>query len=318
MTTANRSDRRLKASIVVPHRDQPEELARCVSALCQQTVVNDVEIIVVDDGSAEPDTRERLADIPTDVVTVIIADPGGPAHARNIGAGASQGNLLLFTDADCVPSPEWAAAIIGHFHSEPQCMVTTGPLIDITTPHRFNRLHVFFHAISGPDARPQHFEYAGREMLGLIGANLAVRRRVFEEVHGFDTHFEVPGGEDYDLAFRLQASGHRADFVDAATVSHFYPAGVRRLVRRWVGYGAGKARFAHVHGVDPSMLHLLGADDFGGLVRASTRLVRTARGHFGTHLPRGVRLPASAYLAEACFQWGAYRARTGRSESGYS
>src|SRR5512146_3221102 len=100
-------------SVIIPAYQAAAVLPRCLNALRQQTIDRaQYEIIVVDDGSTDG-TREAatqaLRDFPT--AQVIRAEHGGPASARNRGAAAAQGDLLLFTDADCEPVPEW----IEHF-----------------------------------------------------------------------------------------------------------------------------------------------------------------------------------------------------------
>ena len=84
-------------TVVVPTRDRPEALARCLAALERQTAPA-LEIVVVDDG--------RGAVAPG--VRIVRAGAGGPAAARNAGARAARGDVICFTDDDCTPAPDWA------------------------------------------------------------------------------------------------------------------------------------------------------------------------------------------------------------------
>ncbi|MGD9714766.1 MAG: glycosyltransferase family 2 protein, partial [Thermomicrobiales bacterium] len=96
-------------SVIVPHFNDLSRLDQCLEALCRQTIERDrFEIIVADNGPpsgrAEVDAaiagRARLADAPI---------PGaGPA--RNAGVALSRGEILAFTDCDCIPAPGWLTA----------------------------------------------------------------------------------------------------------------------------------------------------------------------------------------------------------------
>ncbi|MDP1850369.1 MAG: glycosyltransferase, partial [Solirubrobacteraceae bacterium] len=87
-------------SVVVPTRDRPEALARCLAALARQRGADELEIVVVDDsdggGAAAPGAR------------VVHGGARGPAAARNLGVRAARGAIVCFTDDDCVPAPDWA------------------------------------------------------------------------------------------------------------------------------------------------------------------------------------------------------------------
>ncbi|MEJ2884824.1 glycosyltransferase [Actinomycetospora aeridis] len=97
-------------SVVVPVRDRPDELARLLAALGGSGVA---EVVVVDDGSADPDATVRVA--ATHGARIVRhAVSRGPAAARNTGAGASTGALVAFLDSDVVPEPGWLPTLLGH------------------------------------------------------------------------------------------------------------------------------------------------------------------------------------------------------------
>ncbi len=100
-------------SVVVPARDAAASLPACLEALAVQTV--DCEVVVVDDGS-----RDETAEVARrSGVRCISIPPSGPAAARNIGAQAAHGQILLFTDADCTPAADWAERLSAPF-SDPK------------------------------------------------------------------------------------------------------------------------------------------------------------------------------------------------------
>lgn len=304
----NATDTDPAISVVVPHRDQPSHLSRCLAALEQQGY-DHFEVVVVDDGSA-PRSRADVAGYPH--ARLITQANGGPAAARNRGAREARGELLAFTDADCVPARNWISSLSDYFDRHPMVELVTGPVIDSTIPNRWNPLHCFFHAVSLPDAGPQRFTYNGHEMLGFIGANFAIRASSFAALAGFSQQYRLPGGEDFDLAFRAQISGHVAEFVDTAQVNHRYPTAPHYLLRRWLTYGMGKARFAEAHDLTGEELQLIELSSWGDVLRFPRQLARVTQTHFGHVFPHGA-VPAAAYMAELCFQIGALRERIGQT-----
>jgi glycosyltransferase involved in cell wall biosynthesis len=295
------SDHAPSISVVVPHFNQLRLLERLLAALNAQDFDDEFEIIVADDGSDHEHDPGRLS---SQNFRLVRGRHEGPAAARTAGAAAAAGEVLAFTDADCVPRAWWVQAIATHYATNPDCSATTGPLIDATTPRPSAFLHRFFKRTCEADLSPQSFDYAGVRMLGMIGANFTVRRNEFARVGGFDVAYPVPGGEDYDLAFRLQGSGARADFISDAGVEHHYPVDTSALLRRWTTYGLGKETFARKHGVPRRALHLLEPGATSPKI-----FLDITREHFGL---QGGWIPPAPIIAELCFQRGAARARAAR------
>lgn len=293
------TDSELSISVIIPHYDQLPLLERLLQELERQDIDRKFEVIVADDGSGASHDPSQLS---SRGFRLVRCRHKGPAAARNAGVRVAGGDILAFTDADCLPRAHWLRSITEHYVKYPDCAATTGPLIDATWPRPLAFLHRFFKHTCQADLRPQVFDYAGVEMLGMIGANMTVRTLDFRGVEGFDVAFPVPGGEDYDLAFRLQKSGRHAHFVPDSEVEHHYPADVASLLKRWTTYGVGKETFSRKHGVPRRTLHLLEPGTTS--VRA---FVDMTRAHFGIDTPL---VRPSPLIAELCFQRGAARARS--------
>ena len=100
----------MRVSVIVPVRNGEKVIHGCLDALSAQDLpASDYEVIIVDDGSTD-DTAEVVRRYPG--VRLIQQPPAGPATARNRGIAATQGDIILFTDADCRPKPDWARRLV--------------------------------------------------------------------------------------------------------------------------------------------------------------------------------------------------------------
>ena len=92
-------------SVIIPMYNGESTIEKCLKALKQQSFNGKFEVIVVDDGSTDngANLAEKLG------VKVIRQKNKGPASARNNGAKIATGDIIVFTDSDCVPSESWLA-----------------------------------------------------------------------------------------------------------------------------------------------------------------------------------------------------------------
>lgn len=193
----------------------------------------ETEIIVVDDGSADA-TGEIAAAWP---VRCIRQNNQGPAAARNRGATAADGDFLVFTDADCIPEPDWLQHLLSGFRPG---IVAVGGTYGIANPDRLL-------------ARMVHEEIAVRhekmdgEVDFLGSFNVAVRADAFRRVGGFDESFRKASAEDNDLAYRLQDAGGRLAFVPAARVAHYHPERLGPYLRTQARHGYWRVKLDIKH-----------------------------------------------------------------------
>ncbi len=198
-------------SVVVPARNPGGALQRLVDAMVLQQVDFPVEVVVVDDASSPPVALPALADSPVRLRMVRHDRRRGRAIARNTGATASRGDLLLFLDVDCIPSsPTFLAA-----HAR---VLSTGVVASCGNVLADG---------SGFWDRYQNEAAARRETLFRSGlpcagsaANLMVRRAVFDRIQGFDPRFTSYGFEDRDLLSRLAEVGGVGWAGEANAVHH--------------------------------------------------------------------------------------------------
>src|SRR4051794_14295632 len=104
----------MRVSVVVPTYRRPELLDRCLAALASQDFdTSEYEIVVADDAASEATRRQVevwVGQSPAPMRYIPVTATQGPAGARNAGWRSARGEIIAFTDDDCLPDPGWLAA----------------------------------------------------------------------------------------------------------------------------------------------------------------------------------------------------------------
>jgi GT2 family glycosyltransferase len=208
---------------------QEAQLARCLAAAAQAEVER---IIVVDDGSPAPvrSAQPRVEVLRRDT-------PGGAAAARNLGVARAlerAADLVLFTDADCVPQPGWAAAHAHFLATSPHA--AAGGVTRALGTTLLDRFHDFAGTLNGRWRLPDR-----GALLFAPTCNLAVRSAALARIR-FDERFPH-AGEDVDFCLRLAEVG-TIGLATAAVVRHDFGyastlGGLRAFLAQFRRYGAG-------------------------------------------------------------------------------
>jgi len=196
-----------RVSVVVPTRRRPGLLARCLDALVASDFdPSAFEVLIVDDAASEATRRqvdEAAARSRTAVRYLAATGGHGPAAARNVGWRAARGEIIAFTDDDCIPDRGWIAAGESAL-AEGVAAAATGRVI-----------------VPLPDA-PTDFERetSGLERAEFVTANCFCRREAMEALGGFDERFTAAWREDSDLHFALIEAGLSIVAAPGAIVVH--------------------------------------------------------------------------------------------------
>lgn len=224
-------------TVVVPVRDRPVQLDRCLAAL------GPLAVIVVDDASRDPAAVAAVA-ARHGARLVPLAHNVGPAGARNAGLATVTTPLVAFVDSDVQVSADALLDLTRHL---------TDPRVVLVGPRIVGRTH---------SVRPRWFEtYDAAASSLTLGTRPSTVRpgaavawlpsaclvgRTAALASGFDETMRV--GEDVDLVWRLADAGHRVRYAPDVVAHH----DVRTTVRGWLGrkfvYGTGGAPLAYRHG----------------------------------------------------------------------
>lgn len=223
--------REVALSVVIPCRGQAEPLARCLRALAAQRAAPPFEVIVVD-AAADPEVK-RVVESRPDVTLVRSAAGLLPGAARNLGARRARAERLAFTDADCVPEPDWVAAAAGAL--APGVRIAGGPVLDARPRHPIAAAD---HLLEFADFGPRRPEGSAPH---LPGCNLVVARGSFEALGGFPS--DVYPGED--TVFTTAAAARwvgEVRFSRALRVGHAGRSGLRAFWRHHAEFGFARGR----------------------------------------------------------------------------
>ncbi|PUB17205.1 glycosyltransferase [Yoonia sediminilitoris] len=219
----------LRVSVIIPTYADWDRLAHCLSALEKQDFpVGDFEIIVANNNK-KPDTPSGLV-CPSNVVVIHVATPGSYA-ARNAAVAVSKGDILAFTDADCIPDHSWLSEGVKEFDNNPDVDLVAGGVRFIWQGSAPNIVETYDSIFN---LQQQNFARKG----GAATANLFVRRDVFDRFGLFDeTRFS---GGDIDFTKRATSGGAKLVYAEDARINH--PARqnlgeVIRKARRMTGAG---------------------------------------------------------------------------------
>ncbi len=248
MPPADSEARRL-VSVIIPARDEARTIGDLVrSVRAQDTPDVDVEVIVVDDNSADG-TGDLARRAGARVLPLGSTGGGNPAVARNRGAVAATGDPLVFLDADCTPAEGWLSRLIAA-HDAGAAVV--GGSLDLpsglSAMARCDYYCGWYHV---------HSRRPAGEVPNHPPGNLSVRRGVFARTRGFTEQQPVAYAHE-ELAWQAEVrrAGGRIVFDPEAIVFHYNRPGFTNLLRRNYRWGfsaieskapTGAARLAWIY-----------------------------------------------------------------------
>ncbi|MGA9510636.1 MAG: glycosyltransferase [Candidatus Sulfotelmatobacter sp.] len=208
-------------SIIIPTFNGASRIGNCLDALLQQAARHNAEILVVNDGSTD-----NIAEVVKSYagVRLVSQSNAGPAAARNRGAGEARGTILVFTDDDCVPMPDWLDAMLQPF-GDPDIVGAKG----VYCTHQKSLVARFVQI----DYEDRYRLMAAHDSIDFIDTySAAFGRDRFLEMTGYDTSFPLACAEDIELSYRMSARGWKMKFVPNAIVYHIHPDTLSKYLKK--------------------------------------------------------------------------------------
>jgi glycosyltransferase involved in cell wall biosynthesis len=208
-----------KVSVIMPCFNHGEFLPEAVESV-RNTKRDDIELIVVDDGSTDERTRKEMDALSAQGIIVIRQVNKGLAAARNAAVLASRGDYIFPLDADDRVRAGWIDRGIGILDSDPRVGVVYGDAQNFGT--RTDRWHVGL------------FDTYRLLYWNFIHASALYRRSVWEQNSGYDGTMPVQGLEDWD--FWLGALEHGWGFAYVPEVFFDYRRAEQSMITRTAGF----------------------------------------------------------------------------------
>jgi GT2 family glycosyltransferase len=214
-----------QVSIIIPTRDAPDILGRCLKSIFENSSYPNFEVIVIDNETTDPVALDLMKTYP--VRRVLFPGPFNFSRANNEGAAAATGEFLVFLNNDTeIISKDWLEHLV-YYAAQPDVGAAGGLLAydDRTVQHAGVALGMRGTADHTMRRFPIDVDgYAGslvcaREVSAVTGACLMVRRALFEEIEGFNPHF-FTAYQDVDLCLRLRARGLRIIYTPRTVLIH--------------------------------------------------------------------------------------------------
>ena len=227
----------MKVSIIIPTKNNADTLEKCLQAICNQDFPKDEIEVVIVDGYSKDGTTEIAKKFGCKVVYEKIGTIGG---ARNIGVENSTGDYIVFTDADCVPEIDWLKNLIREFRDERVASVG-GPNITPEDDTEFAKC--VGHVLEFLSSFGARYAFKADKVLEIYHnptCNSAYRRKVFEEVGGFNV--KLITCDDEELDYRIRKKGYKILFTPYARVYHYRRPTWKSFAKMSWKYGIGRGQ----------------------------------------------------------------------------
>lgn len=214
-----------RVSIIIPTKDNKFLLKRCLDAIRKNTTYNNYEIIIIDNNSTKEETVSYLKSLPHQVIRY--EQPFNFSKMNNLGVSKSSGEYILFLNDDTAPlRSNWLSELISI------CMQKGVGIVGSKLVHNNNTIQhagiailktgAGFHPLQNVNSNsPGYFGFINmiRNCSAVTGACLLIRKKIFDEIGGFDDDFDLYYG-DTDLCLNVINHGYRVVYTPYAVLLH--------------------------------------------------------------------------------------------------
>jgi len=220
----------MNISVVLCTYNNDDRLRITLNSFCQLNRPEGVnwELVTVNNNSTD-DTEEVIKSFSGRLPITYVYEPEqGLSRARNAGLNAAEGELIVFTDDDVKPNPDWLAAYWEAYQDRPEGYYFGGPIESEFEgePPDEDLLRIAMPSVAGLDHGSEPKPLPPQKIF--IGANWACPSRYLRQVGGFDESLglnagneEISVGEETDLMSRLEKEGIRGWYEPRAKIKHF-------------------------------------------------------------------------------------------------
>ncbi|MEH2084900.1 MAG: glycosyltransferase [Nostoc sp.] len=233
-------------SVVVPIYNGEADLLELINCLLSQTYPKDrIEYLLVDNNSSDRTLtilKTSAENCPITIRPLSETQIQSSYAARNTGIRGATGEIIVFTDADCRPQPQWLKALIQPFVNK-EVIIVAGEILALPGTTLLEQHADRQETLSQKHTLNHSFRPYGQT------ANLAIRRIALEKVGLFRPYLTTGG--DADICWRILGEniGH-LEFASNAIIQHRHRATLQDLQNQWRRYGCSNRYLHELHGVD--------------------------------------------------------------------
>jgi len=230
-------------SVVIPTLNSARTLGSCLTSITESSSKYEYEIIVVDAGSVD----ETLEIARPYVDRILHGEPG--RINRNIGIEIAKGDIICFTDSDCIVPQNWMNGLVDgllRLHNKDSRIVGVGggniPLLENPSLMELAIAEAFRSPLVSFRARNTAAYSEEREVIHNPPHNSALFKRSILEVGGFE---ETPGygyGEDSALDAKLIDKGYKLYYLPGLLIQHKHASNFKKFARQMYAYGWGRVK----------------------------------------------------------------------------
>ncbi len=240
-----------KVSVVVCSYNGSNTLRDCLDSLMRLDYL-EYEVVLVDDGSTDA-TSQIAKEFPQ--VVYQHQENRGLSEARNVGASLCTGEIIAYTDDDCVVDIHWLRYLVQAMQDQ-QVVAIGGPNLPPPTDSWVAK------CVAASPGGPSHVMLDDLNAEHVPGCNLALVRTELLNLGGFDSQFRQ-AGDDIDICWRLLDAGKKIGFAPGAMVWHKRRSSVSAYIKQQQGYGRSEAM---VHFKHPRRFDALGRSNWKGVI----------------------------------------------------
>jgi len=245
-------------SVVIPVLNTDQTVGLTLNSLLSQTYENR-EIIVVDGGSTDK-TKDIVRKYP---VKLIESEKKSIPYQKNLGIKNSKGEIVAFTDADCVVDKNWLKHLIQNYSCD-SIVACGGAILPYTTPYVNNKPQTIVERFSAKELINPYFYFKTDKPIELkkikksfrsecisfisdciLGGNSSYRKDFLNKVGGFDNNIKI--GEDIDICYRIHKMGLPIIWDPRAIVYHPPKRTINGLIAQYYEYGKCEAPIYRKH-----------------------------------------------------------------------
>ena len=200
-----------KVSVVIPVFNDKQRLEKCLEALEHQTYPKDSYQVVVVDNASTVDLKSSVMQFQQ--AHLYYEEKPGSYAARNKGLSVTTGEIIAFTDSDCIPALNWIERGVSVLQQIPDCGLVGGAItLFFKNPNRLTGVEIYESLTGFPQKK-----YIEEVQFGAT-ANVFTYRTVLDEVGYFDSNLK--SGGDREWGKRVAKAGYQLHYADDVLVDH--------------------------------------------------------------------------------------------------